>query len=49
MTRAPMRTRLVAEDLRAVRGDYDAAREHARKAEEQGNSRGVEMLRRHGL
>jgi tetratricopeptide (TPR) repeat protein len=36
-------------EIYAVRGDYDAAREHARKAEEQGNSRGVEMLRRHGL
>ncbi len=36
-------------EVYAVRGDYAAAREHARKAEEHGNPRGVEMLRRYGV
>ena len=36
-------------EIYAVRGDYAAAREHARKAEEHGNPRGVEMLRRYGV
>lgn len=36
-------------EIYAVRADYAAARECARKAEEHGNPRGVELLRRHGL
>ena len=36
-------------EIYAVRADYAAARTHAHKAAEQGNPRGVEMLRRHGL
>jgi tetratricopeptide (TPR) repeat protein len=36
-------------EIYAVREDYAAARQHARKAEEHGNARGVELLRRHGV
>jgi cytochrome c-type biogenesis protein CcmH/NrfG len=36
-------------EIYAVRADYNAAWQHARKAEEHGNPRGVELLRRHGL
>jgi cytochrome c-type biogenesis protein CcmH/NrfG len=36
-------------EIYAVRADYPAAWQHARKAEEHGNLRGVEMLRRHGV
>ena len=34
-------------EMYAVREDYAAAWRHARKGEEHGNPRGVEMLRRH--
>ena len=36
-------------EMYAVREDYAAAWRHARKGEEHGNPRGVEMLRRHGV
>jgi tetratricopeptide (TPR) repeat protein len=36
-------------EIYAVRGDYDAARRHARAAEEAGNPRAAEMLRRYGV
>jgi len=36
-------------EIYAVRGDYAAARRHAAKAAEQGDARGVELLRRYGL
>ena len=36
-------------EIYAVREDYAAARKHARKGEEHGNARGVELLRRHGM
>jgi tetratricopeptide (TPR) repeat protein len=36
-------------EIYAVRADYPAARQHARKAEEHGNPRGVELLRSHGV
>jgi len=36
-------------EIYAVRDDYEAARRHASKAEEHGNPRGVELLRRHGI
>jgi cytochrome c-type biogenesis protein CcmH/NrfG len=36
-------------EIYAVREDYPAAWRHARKAEEQGDVRGVELLRRHGV
>jgi cytochrome c-type biogenesis protein CcmH/NrfG len=36
-------------EVYAVREDYAAAREHARKAEQHGDPRGLELLRRHGL
>ena len=36
-------------EIYAVREDYPAAWRHARKAEEHGDSRAVEMLRRHGV
>jgi len=36
-------------EIYAVREDYSAAWSHARKAEELGDSRAAEMLRRHGL
>jgi tetratricopeptide (TPR) repeat protein len=36
-------------EIYAVRADYAAARKHAGKAEELGNLRGVELLRRHGV
>jgi cytochrome c-type biogenesis protein CcmH/NrfG len=36
-------------EIYAVRADYPAAQRHALKAAEQGNPRGVEMLRRHGV
>jgi tetratricopeptide (TPR) repeat protein len=36
-------------EIYAVRADYAAARKHADKAEELGNPRGVELLRRHGV
>jgi tetratricopeptide (TPR) repeat protein len=36
-------------EIYAVRGDYPAAQRHARKAEENGNTSGVELLRRHGV
>ena len=36
-------------EIYAVRADYPAAWRHARQAESQGNSRGVELLTRHGL
>lgn len=36
-------------EIYAVRADYAAAQRHAREAAEHGDSRGVEMLRRHGL
>ena len=35
-------------EIYAVRADYPAAWQHARKAEEYGNPCGVELLRRHG-
>lgn len=35
-------------EIYAVRADYAAARRHAQKAEELGNPRGMELLRRHG-
>ncbi len=34
-------------EIYAVRADYPAAQRHALKAAEQGNPRGVELLRRH--
>jgi len=36
-------------EVYAIRGDYDAAWKHARAAEENGEPRAAEMLRRHGL
>jgi len=36
-------------EMYAVRDDYDAARRHARIAEDHGNPRGAEMLARYGL
>jgi tetratricopeptide (TPR) repeat protein len=36
-------------EIYAVREDYPAARRHARKAEEHGDARGAELLRRHGV
>ncbi len=36
-------------EIYAVNGDYAAAKVHARKAEEHGNPRGEELLRRYGL
>jgi tetratricopeptide (TPR) repeat protein len=36
-------------EVYAIRGDIDAAARHARIAEENGEPRAVEMLRRHGL
>ncbi len=36
-------------EIYAVRGDYPAAQRHAGQAAEQGNLRGVELLRRHGV
>ena len=36
-------------EIYAVRADYSAASQHARKAAENGNPRGVELLRRHGV
>jgi TPR repeat protein len=36
-------------EIYAVRADYAAAQRHARKAAENGNVRGVELLRRHGV
>jgi len=36
-------------EIYAVREDYPAAWRHARKAEEHGDARGVELLRRHGV
>ena len=36
-------------EIYAVRADYVAAQRHAGKAAEQGNPRGVELLRRHGV
>jgi tetratricopeptide (TPR) repeat protein len=36
-------------EIYAVRKDYPAAWRHARKAEEHGDARGAELLRRHGV
>ena len=36
-------------EVYAVRGDYGAAWRHARTAEKNGESRAVEMLKRHGI
>ncbi len=36
-------------EIYALREDYKAAWGHARRAESAGDSRGVEMLRRHGI
>ena len=36
-------------EIYAVRADYSAAQQHARKAAENGNPSGVELLRRHGM
>jgi tetratricopeptide (TPR) repeat protein len=36
-------------EIYAIRGDYAAAWRHARAAELQGENRGVELLRRHGI
>jgi tetratricopeptide (TPR) repeat protein len=36
-------------EIYAVREDYAAAWRHARRAAAQGNPRGLEMLRRHGI
>ena len=36
-------------EIYAVRGDYQAAWRHARQAEQGGELRAVEMLRRHGV
>jgi len=36
-------------EIYAIRGEYGPAREHARIAEENGEPRAAEMLRRHGL
>lgn len=36
-------------EIYAVREDYPAAQKHARKADEHGNPRGVELLHRHGI
>ncbi|HEY1218819.1 MAG: hypothetical protein ABSE42_01125 [Bryobacteraceae bacterium] len=36
-------------EIYAVKADYQAAWRHARLAEQSGNSRGVELLRRHGV
>lgn len=36
-------------EIYAVNGDYNAARNHARKAGEHGNPGGIELLRRYGL
>jgi tetratricopeptide (TPR) repeat protein len=40
---------LALTEIYAVRADYTAARRHARHAAEQGDSRGLELLRRHGV
>lgn len=44
---APAHAALV--EVYGVRGDYAAAWRHARAAEAQGEGRGVELLRRHGI
>jgi tetratricopeptide (TPR) repeat protein len=36
-------------EMYAVAGDYPAARRHAQRAENNGESRAAEMLRRHGI
>ena len=36
-------------EIYAVKGDYVAARSHAEMGAENGNSRGLEMLARHGV
>ena len=36
-------------EIYAVKEDYPAARRHARKAEEHGNARAMDLLRRHGV
>ena len=36
-------------EIYAIRDDYNAARKHARIAEEHGEPRAVELLRRHGI
>lgn len=36
-------------EIYAVRQDYAAARRHAQKAGENGDARGIELLRRHGV
>jgi tetratricopeptide (TPR) repeat protein len=36
-------------EVYAIRGDYEAARKHAGIAEELGDGRATEMLRRHGV
>jgi len=36
-------------EVYAIRGDYEAAWKHARAAEDNGEPRAAEMLRRHGL
>jgi cytochrome c-type biogenesis protein CcmH/NrfG len=36
-------------EIYAIRGDYDSARKHAATAAENGETRAVELLRRHGL
>jgi len=36
-------------EIYAVCGEYPAARRHAQKADEHGNPRGLELLRRHGI
>jgi len=36
-------------EIYAVRGDYPAAQRHAAKAAQNGNPRGVELLRRHAV
>lgn len=36
-------------EIYAVRGDYPAAWRHARRAEQNGDARPVEMLNRHGI
>jgi len=40
---------LALTEIYAVRADYPAAQRHAAKAEEHGDPRGVELLRRHGV
>jgi thioredoxin-like negative regulator of GroEL len=41
--------RVALTEIYAVRADYAAARMHAYKAAEHGNTRGVELLRRYGV